>query len=79
MSKINEAQMLLQALYDENRCNKCLQRGALDATDLESIKDAIGYIKAYKTLIGFEETELEKCPDCGNTIDKGACFYCKMD
>ena len=19
------------------------------------------------------------CPDCGQTIDKGACFYCKMD
>lgn len=26
-----------------------------------------------------EITELEPCPDCGQTIDKGACFYCKMD
>lgn len=26
-----------------------------------------------------EKEELEKCPDCGKTIDEGACFYCKMD
>ena len=26
-----------------------------------------------------EGGELDICPDCGNTIDKGACFYCKMD
>ena len=26
-----------------------------------------------------ENSELDVCPDCGNTIDKGACFYCKMD
>ena len=25
------------------------------------------------------EIELDVCQDCGNTIDKGACFYCKMD
>ena len=26
-----------------------------------------------------EDSNLDVCPDCGNTIDKGACFYCKMD
>ena len=39
---------------------------------------------AIRVLRGLEdkegiEDELEKCPECGNTIDKGACYYCKMD
>lgn len=25
------------------------------------------------------DEELEPCPECGQTIDQGACFHCKMD
>ena len=30
-------------------------------------------------VIETDETELDRCPDCGQTPEEGACFYCKMD
>ena len=37
-----------------------------------------GEIDPYTVNNYLEENE-ELCPDCGNTPDEGACFFCKMD
>lgn len=26
-----------------------------------------------------DDEETERCPDCGQTPEEGACIYCKMD
>ena len=49
-----------------------------DDVDAESLKQALAK-EICEYLNTPQEIRETKCFNCGNTIDKGACFYCKMD
>ncbi len=47
--------------------------------DKECEESILRFAKEAKAKIKKWQSELEPCEHCGQTIDKGACFYCKMD